>query len=140
MKNHDCETCPLSWEDRGYEGECYDCGCVVYGDLYGDKLICHFPDFIKRMIRKSADKKADKDMAHAYEGMGEWYEEEQRKDAAFRQAMEECILKNKYGEELILCTEDKDGKRWKVEINEEYSLARMRYEEILEGGDNHEDN
>lgn len=137
MKSCDCETCPLSWE-YGYEGECYDCGCDVYGDLYGDKLICHFPDFIKRMIRKSADKKLEKDMAHAYEGIGEWYEEEQRKDAAFRQAVEECILKNKYGEELILCTEDKDGKRWKVEINEEYYLARMRYEEILGDEENQE--
>lgn len=136
MKSHDCETCPLSWEDRGYEGECYDCGCIVYDDLYGDKLICHFPEFIKRMIRKSADKKADKDMEHAYEGIGEWYEEEQRKDAAFRQAVEECILKNRYGEELILCREDIVGNRYKVEISEEYSLARMRYEEILEDGKN----
>lgn len=132
MKSHDCETCPLSWEDRGYEGECYDCGCDVYGDLYGDKLICHFPDFIKRMIQKSADKKLEKDMAHAYEGMGEYFEEEQRKDAAFRQAVEECILKNRYGEELILYREDIAGNRYKVEINEEYSLARMRYEEVLE--------
>lgn len=133
MKTHDCETCPLSWEDRGYEGECYDCGCIVYGDLYGDKLMCHFPEFINRMIRKSADKKRDKALEHQYDGIGEWFEEEQRKDAAFRQAVEECILKNRCGEELILCREDKDG-RWKVEINEEYSLARMRYEEILNGG------
>lgn len=132
MKSHDCETCPLSWEDRGYEGECYDCGCIVYGDLYGDKLICYFPDFIKRMIRKSADKKRDKEMAHEYDGMFEWYEEKQRKDAAFRQAVEECILKNRYGEELILYREDIAGNRYKVEINEEYSLARMRYEEIFD--------
>ena len=26
----DCENCPLGWEERGYEGECYDCGCLVY--------------------------------------------------------------------------------------------------------------
>lgn len=130
MKTVDCETCPLSWEDRGYEGECYDCGCIWYGDLYGKKLMCHFPEFIKWMIRKSADKKRDKALEHQYDGIVEWFEEEQRKDAAFRQAVEECILKNKYGEELILCREDKDG-RWKVEINEEYSFARMRYEEIL---------
>lgn len=29
----DCEYCPLGWEDRGYEGECYDCGCMVYEDI-----------------------------------------------------------------------------------------------------------
>jgi len=29
----DCEHCPLGWEDRGYEGECYDCGCMVKEDI-----------------------------------------------------------------------------------------------------------
>jgi hypothetical protein len=26
----ECENCPLGWEERGYEGECYDYGCMVY--------------------------------------------------------------------------------------------------------------
>ena len=130
MKTHDCETCPLSWEDRGYDD--IDCGCWVYEDLYGDEIICRFPNFIKRMILKAKKKKRDKALERQYDGIAEYFEEEQRKDAAFRQAVEECILKNNVGEEQILCSEDKDGKRWKVEINEEYYLARMRYEEILE--------
>lgn len=137
MKTHDCETCPLSWEDRGYEGEC-NCGCVVYGDLYGNKVICHMLDSIKYSLRKCLDRKRDKGLAREFDGIIEWYEKEQRKDAAFRQAVEECILKNKYGEELILCREDIVGNRYKVEISEEYSLARMMYEEILKRGDNHE--
>ena len=29
----DCEYCPLGWEERGYEGECYDCGCMVDEDI-----------------------------------------------------------------------------------------------------------
>lgn len=29
----DCEYCPLGWEERGYEGECYDCGCIVQEDI-----------------------------------------------------------------------------------------------------------
>ena len=29
----DCEYCPLGWEERGYEGECYDCGCYVNEDV-----------------------------------------------------------------------------------------------------------
>lgn len=28
----DCEYCPLGWEERSYEGECYDCGCLVDED------------------------------------------------------------------------------------------------------------
>ena len=28
----DCEYCPLGWDERGYEGECYDYGCLVNED------------------------------------------------------------------------------------------------------------
>lgn len=28
----ECEYCPLGWEERGYEGECYDYGCYVNDD------------------------------------------------------------------------------------------------------------
>lgn len=133
MKSHDCETCPLSWEDRGYDD--IDCGCWAYDDPYGDEIICQFPNFVKRMVLNAKKWKRDKALERQYDGIVEYFEEEQRKDSAFRQAVEECILKNRYGEELILCREDKDG-RWKVDINEEYALARMRYEEILEDGKN----
>ena len=26
-----CENCPAGWEDRSYEGECGDFGCLIYG-------------------------------------------------------------------------------------------------------------
>lgn len=132
MKECDCEYCPLSWEDRSYEGECEDCGCMAYGDyLGGAKFLCRLPDFIKRKIAKCKQSRIDKQQAHQYEGIGEWYAEEQRKDRAFRQAIDECIFVNSWGENLILCSEDKNGKRYKVEISDEYCLARMRYEELL---------
>lgn len=73
MKSCDCETCPLSWEDRGYEGDC-DCGCVVYGDLYGNKPICHMLDSIKYSLRKCLDRKRDKELEHEYDGIVEWFE------------------------------------------------------------------
>ena len=38
MKQNDCEECPAGWEDRGYEGECYDCGCIIYGEVDGCRL------------------------------------------------------------------------------------------------------
>lgn len=131
MKTCDCENCPLSWEDRSYEGDC-DCGCMAYGDyLGGAKFICRLPQFIKRKITKWKQRRIDKQQAHQYDGIVEWYTEEQRKNRAFRQAIEECIFVNRWGERLILCSEDKDGKRYKVEISDEYDLARMRYEELL---------
>ena len=26
-----CESCPAGWENRSYEGECSDFGCIIYG-------------------------------------------------------------------------------------------------------------
>ena len=49
----DCEHCPLSWEDRGYEGECYDCGCFMaeFGKDYPKTvLICMLPNRIKKIL------------------------------------------------------------------------------------------
>lgn len=32
-----CENCPAGWEDRSYEGECNDCGCLILGhDMFDD--------------------------------------------------------------------------------------------------------
>ena len=37
MKN--CEYCPAGWEDRSFEGECNDCGCLIMGrDVDGCNL------------------------------------------------------------------------------------------------------
>lgn len=51
----DCEYCSLSWEDRGYEGECNDCGCYMaeYGNDYPKTmLICMLPRWIKKILLK----------------------------------------------------------------------------------------
>jgi hypothetical protein len=50
----DCEYCPLSWEDRSYEGECYDCGCFLAkkGRDNAPMLICMLPRWIKKILLK----------------------------------------------------------------------------------------
>ena len=51
----DCENCPFSWEDRGYEGECYDYGCVMdkgQNALCAPLWACLLPRWIKRLIKK----------------------------------------------------------------------------------------
>ena len=51
----DCECCPLSWEDRSWEGECYDCGCYMAkhsNDYPETMLICMLPYWVKRLIKK----------------------------------------------------------------------------------------
>lgn len=56
----DCECCPLSWEERGYEGECYDCGCCMaeYNQEYPKTtLICMLPNWIKKiLLRRKIEK------------------------------------------------------------------------------------
>lgn len=95
MKTIDCENCPLSWEDRSYEGECNDCGCFVYGDLYeGGKPICHLPMWIKQTIAGVKQRQIDKVIANQYDGIIEWYEEQQKKERAMMSAIND-VLKNR---------------------------------------------
>lgn len=48
----DCEHCPCCWEDRSYEGECYDCGCYLAKKKREESstIICMLPDWIKNML------------------------------------------------------------------------------------------
>lgn len=58
-----CECCPLSWEVRGYEGECYDCGCYMAEYSYEypkSMLICMLPRWIKKMLLRRKMKKSER--------------------------------------------------------------------------------
>ena len=133
MKECDCEYCPLSWEERGLEDG--DAGCFWYGDLYGSRFMCHMPNFIKWFIANIRIRKNEKELSKQYEGIGEWYEEVERKNCAMQQALNEKLLENRWGEKLYLCTES-DGKLYKyndgVISDEEAGFVRWRYEELLE--------
>ena len=52
----DCEHCPASWEDRGYESECYDYGCLLAKDAGDDAprwiWMCMLPRWIKLLLIK----------------------------------------------------------------------------------------
>lgn len=48
----DCENCPMGWEDRGYEGECNDCGCLFDNDFNVPIWKCMLPNWIKQKIAK----------------------------------------------------------------------------------------
>ena len=55
----DCESCPMGWEVRSYEGECEDCGCC-FGYEVGCAPIwkCMLPRWIKNLILKVKGTKA----------------------------------------------------------------------------------
>lgn len=50
--DRDCEYCPMGWEDRSYEGECNDCGCLFDYDFNVPIWKCMLPDWIKKLIIK----------------------------------------------------------------------------------------
>ncbi len=138
MKSCDCENCSLSWEDRSYEGECNDCGCLVYGDLYGNKFLCRFPEFIKWKIAKRKQKKIDEKQAKQYEGIGKWFDEQQKRENAMRTAIKEVLLTDRYdGKECSICRED-NGKLFKIDTDslliESHMRLIWRYEELLQEG------
>ena len=59
----DCECCPLSWEERGYESECYDCGChmaEISEDYPRILLICMLPNWVKKILLRRKIKKSER--------------------------------------------------------------------------------
>lgn len=50
--DRNCENCPMGWEDRGYEGECDDCGCLFNHDFNVPAWKCMLPRWIKNIIVK----------------------------------------------------------------------------------------
>lgn len=49
---NNCEDCPMGWEDRGYEGECNDCGCLFDHDFRVPLWKCLLPDWVLARIAK----------------------------------------------------------------------------------------
>ena len=47
-----CENCPMCWEDRSYEGECNDCGCLFDYNFKVPIWKCMLPRWIKNFIIK----------------------------------------------------------------------------------------
>lgn len=55
-----CENCPAGWEERSYEGECQDCGCLIMGhDLFFDDCWISISEAQKR-IRQLKDYESGK--------------------------------------------------------------------------------
>lgn len=55
-----CENCPAGWEDRSYEGECYDCGCLILGhDMFDEHCRLSMAE-IERRLKQLEDYHAGK--------------------------------------------------------------------------------
>lgn len=126
----DCEHCPLSWEERGYDDA--DAGCHWYDDFYGNKFVCFLPRFIKNILLKRNMWLMDK----RYEGIGEWYVEQERKTNALQKAIKEILFEDCCNNDVkrFLCYEI-DGKIYKYDTEQilfdNTWRIRERYEDLL---------
>lgn len=50
--DNDCENCPMSWEERSYEGECDDWGCLFDHNFNVHIWKCMLPKWIKNIIAR----------------------------------------------------------------------------------------
>lgn len=110
-----CDRCPYSWEERGYE-DC-DAGCYIKGDIQDScRLIPPFRAIIG-WPRKRAYLYHE---AHAYDGIGEIYEENSRKQKIFAESV--IILLD----QIELWQRDSNGKPFpicKEELLEVYAMG-----------------
>lgn len=137
-KFFECEECPLSWEERSYEGECGDCGCYLYGDLYSNKPVCGFPMFIKQIILNWKKKKIKKTEEHRYDGITEWYCELQTKERAMQSAINETLKESK----MKICFYQENGKNYPIGSDSDFGNGYFdaSYGEVEEILQKYEDN
>lgn len=82
-----CDQCPYSWEERGVEGDA-DAGCYIKGDICDTcRLIQPFKGIIGRMRKNRYEYWKSK----RYEGYGEWYEEEEKRQDVFNAILLEFL-------------------------------------------------
>lgn len=58
--DRNCENCPMGWEDRSYEGDCNDCGCLFDYDFKVPIWKCMLPRWIKAIVFKYISEKAER--------------------------------------------------------------------------------
>lgn len=132
-KEHNCERCPCTWEDRSCEGDC-DCGCLLYEDMDTRRAGCLLPDFILRVLADRIRDRRDEAEAKAYEGIADWYEESRKRDGLFEQALRERMFVNGSGTPVAPLRKGFDRNFYPYETQDGFALARMDYEENLERG------
>lgn len=95
-----CDHCPYCWAEYSYEGD-GDCGCYIRGDLWDT---CRLIPPIRFLLGWPRKKQTLYREAHAYDDMGEWYEQQDERQRAYSKSLE-IILK-----EIELYKRDCDGK------------------------------
>lgn len=89
-----CDKCKYSWEERSYEGDA-DAGCYIRGDIYD---ICRLIPPFKNIVGWFAKRKYEYWEGHRYDGVSEWYEDEERKERVIEKVLKECGMEREPSE------------------------------------------
>lgn len=88
-----CDQCPYCWVDYGYDDA--DAGCYIYGDL---RDTCRLLPPFRAVIGGIRKKKDCYYQNHQYDGMGEWYQEQESRQKKFDELLIRSL--NKRGLEI----------------------------------------
>lgn len=125
----DCENCILGWENCSYEGECDDCGCMLYGDLDAGRLACYLPNTLLRPVRDHIEKRNDRFEAKQYDGITEWFAAEEQRDRLFRSAIREQLLSDSMGHPVQPLYKTQGGKYMTLDLDcSDYDGYRIDFE------------
>lgn len=80
---NDCEHCPCGWEEHGYDD--VDAGCHIRDDCWDDG--CRLPMWLRK-LRLRRWKYYD---AHQYDGIAEWYENQQKAEEIIRDVLKDTL-------------------------------------------------
>lgn len=88
----DCEKCKWCWESctSNENGTEWDCGCYIKGSDYDEKP-CRLINPLKFIIGWKRKKKNDYYFSHEYDDFGEWFEKDQEKLNAMKEALKETF-------------------------------------------------
>lgn len=78
-----CDHCPYCWSEYSYEDD-GDCGCYIRGELWDT---CRLIPPIRFLIGWPRKKRAEYAYAHEYDGVSEWYEQQQERENAYAESV-----------------------------------------------------
>lgn len=123
-----CENCPAGWST--YSCDEWDGGCYIFGDDWPE--VCHMPRWLARLLARRGKHQE----AHEYDTFGSWWDEQEKKKAAYVTAFQKAIKEITLNDEarVFLCRENTDGtlhKYSEIWLGDVLWCAESKYSDYL---------
>lgn len=104
-EGNDCSKCKYGWCCRtSYEYDEWEGGCYIKGEDYDEKA-CYLISPFKEILGELGKKKTEYYWAHEWDGIGEWYEKNERE----KEKLSDLIRQKIIGVDGVLCWRDSEG-------------------------------